>query len=56
MVEAHFISATIEFNSQKDFYRFKEYYHECEYMDRMMKVLPIESKPKRHTLTSEMYV
>lgn len=54
--KAYYKSAIIEFVSQKDYYRFYDYYNECVYMDRYLKVSPIQSKPEKTTLTEEMSI
>lgn len=48
-------SAIIEFNSQKDYYRFSSYYNECKYFDRLLEVRPIVMK-KTDTVECEKYI
>lgn len=37
-------TAIIEFNSQKDYYRFFSYYNQCKYFDRLLEVRPLAMK------------
>ena len=40
-------SAVISFNSQRDYYKFRECFHECLYYDRLMEVKPIIEDSKK---------
>lgn len=48
-------TAIIEFNSQKDYYRFYSYYNECKYVDRLLEVRPLAMK-KTESIEGEMLV
>ena len=51
-----FKSAVISFNSQRDYYRFQEYYNDVLLFDRYMSVKPIANEQEEDILRQTHYI